>query len=282
MNTSGDRKVFIQANKSQLLGARLSKYSIERISPGTPVEILQVEDIPTFQNFEGETYVQGSEERTYSLADEQSFTLSRFLPPELMDYRGRAVVIDPDVFAVQDIRPLFDTDMHGAPIACCKRNGAGFWDTSVMLLENSKLDWKIDDILARLNREEMNYNFAMRKLFDLPVTELPRIWNQLDTITDETRMIHYTRQRTQPWKTGLPYTVTPRKLGKVFGLIPREWLPSGKNKYPVVYQPHPDERARTFFFSLVRDALKDGAVEKQIIEEEIARGYIRPDLLEHI
>ena len=45
--------------------------------------------------------------------DLQSFTPLRFLPPQLMGYQGRAVVIDPDIFATGDIWELLSRDMAG-------------------------------------------------------------------------------------------------------------------------------------------------------------------------
>ena len=35
------------------------------------------------------------------------------MPPELMGYQGRAVVIDPDIFAIGDIWELLTRDMQG-------------------------------------------------------------------------------------------------------------------------------------------------------------------------
>ena len=281
MIQSTPKKVFIQANKSQRIGALLGKYSIERASPGIQVEILQVEEIPAFQSFNGKTYKHGNEERTYNLADEQSFTLTRFMPPQRMEYQGRAIVIDPDVFAVQDITPLFDLDLDETTVACCRRHEGDFWDTSVMLLENSRLDWVIEEILAKLSAKEINYNAAIRRVLNAEVLEIPRLWNSLDHKDEETRMIHYTRQRTQPWKTGLPFTVTPRKLGKILGIIPREWI-MGSKKYPNTYQPHKNRAAEQFFFALLSDALDSKAIDTQVIEEEIEYKRVRPDILERM
>jgi len=276
-------KVFIQSNNSQRLGALLGKYSFERFfKPGDnlSVEILQVEDVPEFQNFTGKTYKQGSETRTYSLTDEQSFTLTRFMPPERMNYEGRAIVVDPDVFAVSDPRALFELDLEDATVACCDRADGKFYDTSMMLIECSKVDWKIETILDDLNKEKYNYNKVIRYVLDEKIKVVPRIWNHLDEVTPETKMVHMTHQRTQPWKTGLPYTVTPRKLGKVFGIIPKEWLPSGKDKYPSHYQEHASEEVKRFFFGLAKDALAAGAVSEEMVQKEIDEGRIRPDLFD--
>ena len=275
-------RIFIQANNSQYVGALLAKYSIERFlrpEDNIDVEILQVERIPAFQNFVGKTYKHGSEIRTYTLEDEQSFTLTRFIPPEIMNFKGRAIVIDPDVFAVKDIKELFKLDLQEHTVACCDRADGAFWDSSVMLLDCSKLsDWKIKDILQNLNNVKYNYTFATRDILGESVLKLSRDWNTLDEILDSTRMIHYTQQRTQPWKTGLPYTVTPRNMGKMFG-IPKKWLPIGRKKYPKKYHSHPDQKARDFFFLLLKDALEHGIITKEMIQDEIENKRIRNDIL---
>jgi len=38
------------------------------------------------------------------------------MPPQLILYQGRSLVIDPDVFAMKDPRPIFDFDLKGASI----------------------------------------------------------------------------------------------------------------------------------------------------------------------
>ena len=38
-------------------------------------------------------------------------------------------------------------------------------------------------------------------------------WNDFDRLTPKTRMVHNTRRRTQPWKTGLPVDYRPAKHG---------------------------------------------------------------------
>ena len=45
--------------------------------------------------------------------DLQSFTPLRFIPPELMGYQNRAVIIDTDIFAVGDVWELLSRDMAG-------------------------------------------------------------------------------------------------------------------------------------------------------------------------
>ena len=72
--------------------------------------------------------------------DLQSFTPLRFMPPELMGYQGRAIVIDPDVFAVGDIFELL-TPRHGGQgdHVPRPRKGPKNLASAVMLLDCAKL-----------------------------------------------------------------------------------------------------------------------------------------------
>ena len=57
--------------------------------------------------------------RVWDKEDLQSFTPLRFMP-RADELRGRAVVVDPDVFAVQDVWEL-SRDMQGKAIMCRQR-----------------------------------------------------------------------------------------------------------------------------------------------------------------
>ena len=277
------RTVFIQANDKQLLGAKLARYAIVRklrAPDSVRVEILNVDEEPAFKSFAGASYLRKGKEITYDPQDLQSFTLSRFMPPERLGWEGQAVVIDPDIFALDDVNALFDLGTGGKPVAACRKKDA--WDTSVMLLDCAKLrSWKVGEWLDRLARKELDYDDVMTLRFMREeVTELPRIWNSLDALTDGTRMLHTTGRLTQPWKTGLPVDFTRNPLPKIFGLIPREPLHRLLGKYPMTYQPHPDPRIDAFFFALLKDALAAGAVSVADVQEEIRMRHVRPDLLE--
>lgn len=273
---------FIQTNNKQLFGAKVAKFALERHSGGPhsiAVEILNSDDIPVFKNFEGTEYrFKGNEMRTYRREDLQSFTLTRFMPPEHMRFEGRALVIDPDIFALADVRELLDRDMGGNAVRACRKKDA--WDTSVMLLDCARLThWKIEDMLERLSKKEADYDTLMTLKEEASVGELKRVWNHLDTLTPETKMLHTTGRLTQPWKTGLPIDFTRNRMPKIFGIIPREPVHKLLGKYPSTYQPHPDKNIEKFFFDLVRDALQAGAISKKEIESEIRSGNIRKDFL---
>lgn len=269
---------FIQANKKQLLGAKVAKYAL--LTRGglkarnIPVTIMEVESVPAFQAFEGKPYRKGY--APFSLSgDLQSFTLTRFMPPELMSYAGRALVIDPDIFALSNVTELFDMDMYGSAIAACRKNP---WDTSVMVLNTVQLThWKITEMLSDIANGKRTYEdiAQLRNEPEGSVREIPRIWNNLDTLTPETKMIHTTGRLTQPWKTGLPIDFTFNPIPKLFGFIPRFWV-----HHPNRYQKHPNPDIETLFFTLLKEALEGGGLSEADIDEAITRKNVRPDAKE--
>ena len=276
--------IFIQANKKQLLGAKIAKHAMETRGDakelGIPVTIMDVEEIPQYMKYAGMTYKRGGEVRSNNSKDLQFFTLSRFAPPELMNYEGRALVIDPDIFALSSIAELFETDLRGNAIAACSKKDA--WDSSVMILDCNKLKhWKMEDILEGLKSGSEDYRVWMQ-LREESVTPLIREWNSLDELSVDTKMLHTTIRLTQPWKTGLPIDFTINKMPKIFGIIPREPVHKFLGKYPTHYKPHPSKEIEYFFFELAHEALNSGAVTETEVQQEIAAGNIRPDFFEKL
>lgn len=280
-------KIFIHTNNKQKLGAVLAKYAIEKYLPltsGIAVEYINVDELEVFKNFAGKEYLFGGKLKAYNPKDLQSFTLSRFMAPQLAGYSGKAVVMDPDIFAVKDLSGIFEIDIAGKAIAACRKKD--HWDTSFMLMDCGKLThWKIDDLLQKLASREIDYVFDVMSLKHEPsgsILELPRLWNNLDILTPETKAIHMTNRLTQPWKTGLPIDFHRNPMPKILGLIPREPIHKLLGRRPGHYQKHPDQKVEDFFFSLVNEALKSGIVSKEFVEKEIKEAHVRRDFLEKV
>lgn len=177
------------------------------------------------------------------------FSFARFAIPALCGYRGRAIYMDSDMLVFADIGELWDTDMAGAAIAI-ERGSRDQVDrgkhAAVMLLDCEKLDWKVEDIVAGLGRK-----YAYKALMQIdPLLQPGQMrelvvagWNDLDHYTaGRTRNLHFTKIRTQPW----------------------------------VHAGHPDNR---LWVDEVRLMLQEGALSAAELEEEVARGYLRPSLL---
>lgn len=261
------------------MGAKIAKFAMETRGRAKEnnisVTVMNVEDMPLYMKYAGISYRRGEETRIHDPNDLQFFTLSRFMPPELMNYEGKAVVIDPDIFALSDIQELFNTKLGEASIAACKRGEA--WDTSVMLLDCKKLKhWDIEKIFEGLKNGTEDYRVWMQLKNESPVP-LSRDWNSLDLLTEETKMLHTTKRLTQPWRTGLPIDFTPGTIPKLFGLIPRFWV-----NHPSHYQPHPDKNIESLFFDLLRGTLESGVLTENEVRHAIETGEVRKDILEKI
>ncbi len=134
--------VFIHTNHRQMVGALVSQYSVKRNSQNAEkfdVRMIHIEDHPFIKAREGQVYLREGLKRHWRYDDLQSFTPLRFMPPELMSYSGRAVVVDPDVFAVGDIYELLSRDMQGKALLCRSRGGSKGLASSVMLMDCAKL-----------------------------------------------------------------------------------------------------------------------------------------------
>jgi hypothetical protein len=272
--------VFIHTNDKQMLGALVSAHSFRRNSR-TPdefdVRIIKASEFPELQE-RGHSLLRGGHVRVWDPDDLQSFTPLRFAIPGLLGYEGLAVVTDPDVFAVGDVAELFGRDLGGKAIRCTPRPGyhkiADPLATSVMLLDCGKLKhWRFADQLKALWDHKVDYldwiNLRLESLDTIGLLE-PE-WNDFDRLTPNTKLLHNTKRRTQPWKTGLPIDFTFRERGLLNFALPilRRLAPN--------YIRHPDRRQEACFYALLADALDAGAVTRDQVRKEVELRHVRPD-----
>jgi len=214
--------VFIHTNPKQAVGALVARHALIRNSAAPErfdVRIIDTGDFPAFARYEGRSYLREGKQAVWRNDDLQSFTPLRFAVPELMGYAGRAVLTDPDIFALADINLLLEPPGSVAP--------------------------------------------------------LEAEWNDFDRLTPETRLLHNTHRRTQPWKTGLPSDFTPR--GTTLSSRAGIWLRRLRGKGAGSYRRHPDPAQERLFFTLLGECLANGSVPSALLETEIARGHSRTD-----
>ena len=292
--------VFIHTNEKQIVGAFVAQHALKRNSrnpDGFDVKIIRTDDHAFLRAREGQPYRRDGVKRPWSMNELQSFTPLRFMPPELMNYSGRAVVIDPDVFAVGDVFELLSRDMQGKAIMCRTRSGVkgiaagklGFFATSVMLLDCAKLThWRCEEQFNEMFEFKRDYmDWISLKLEPRETIGLfePE-WNDLDRLTANTKMVHNTRRITQPWKTGLPVDFTPAETFRLFppiGWIMR-WRRQlfGAHAFLGRYRRHPDTNQENFFFGLLRECIEKGIVTEDIVRKEMSENHVRHDALEVI
>jgi len=268
--------VFIQANERQLLGAKISAHSYRRNArdpDSFDVVILSTQDFPRLGDG-SQTYLRGGEVTRWDPDDLQSFTPLRFYPPQAMGFQGRAVVTDPDVFAIGDIGELFARDLGGCAVMAVERPGARrrpkYVASSVMLLDCSKLKhWRFDEDLDGLFGHRFDYFDWVHLRRERPDTigRLEREWNDFDRLTPRTKLLHTTKRRTQPWKTGLPidFSEKVRTPGQAIGRL-WPW-----------YRRHPDRNQEALIFSLLAELVDSGEVTTDELRQEMAADHIRHD-----
>ena len=90
-------------------------------------------------------------------------------------------------------------------------------------------------------------------------------WNDFDRLTPDTKILHTTKRRTQPWKTGLPvdYTLARER--------PARLPPPARQARR--YEPHPDRNQEAFVYSLLADMVDEGAITRH---ELVARNGRQP------
>ena len=280
--------IFIQTNDKQSIGAIVSAYSMKRNSAHADkfdVSVIRQEDYPFFSQREGQSYMRHGVKRVWHENDLQSFTLTRFMPPKLMGYKGRALVVDPDVFAVQDVWELLTRDMKGKAIMCRGskfKNGA--FASSVMLLDCARLaHWDVEKGFNELFEGKRDYHNWISLLMEDPNTigVFENEWNDFDKLTPATKMIHNTRRRTQPWKTGLKVDYTPTEFVPVIGWIMRMRRKLfGDHALLGRYARHPDLKQEALFFGLLRKAYEKGLVTDAQLKDAMAKNFIRHDAVE--
>ncbi len=277
MRTRVKPTVFIQANDRQLLGAKISAHSYKKSSArpdSFDVKIIRVQDFPRMMR-SGQSILRAGHVRPWEPDDLQSFTPLRFAPPTLMNFEGRALVTDPDCFGVGDVAQLFDRDMNGKAIMAVARPGhnrqADYIATSVMLLDTSRLKhWQFDKDLDDLFGHRFDYVdwIELKREDRSTIGFLEPRWNDFDRLSSKTGILHTTKRRTQPWKTGLPVDYTLRERGP-FDFLRR--LASRK------YEQHPDPKQEAFVYSLLADLLDEGSVTGEELGREMAANHIRHD-----
>jgi hypothetical protein len=285
--------VFIHTNQKQRLGALVSAHSLKTRS-ATPdafdVRILWAEDYPFIAARDGQSYLREGRRVEWITDDLQSFPPLRFDVPRVMGYAGRAVVMDPDVFAVGDVCELLRRDMQGHAVLAKRMppdgRKPGHWATSVMLLDCAKLEhWRCEEDFGRLFAGERDYNDWMWLLLEAEGTvgELEPVWNSFDELDATTKLLHNTHRRTQPWKTGLPADFIPRgkhvEADRSFLSRTLDRMLGRKSGRKGHYKPHPDPEQERFFFTLLRECLSAGVITRAVVEEEIERRHVRRDAL---
>lgn len=277
-------KIFICTNDNQSIGAKVSKQSILNRSSfqHSDIEIINESEFPELKRFFSLPYKRKGKMIEHEKNDMQSFTLLRFIIPQLMNYHGRALVIDPDIFLVRDgLEQLLDFSMDNYSIYARKGSSKGSWGSSVMLLNCSKLDhWNLSDFIDLLHAGALDYDDLINlKSEERKIGILETKWNEFDAIKENTILLHTTEKITQPWRVGLELNslITP-----LFHIIPRAPIYKLFGKNLTIGRDHPHKSVTRFFFKELSNCLAEGVIERHEIDHAIDSNFLRSDIYDEL
>ncbi|MEE8164153.1 MAG: hypothetical protein V3T64_01150, partial [Myxococcota bacterium] len=232
-------RVFVASTEKELLPVRLLEFSIRKRTS------MSVSVLPLFR---AEIDIPIPKDRRN--LPRTPFSFQRFLIPELTGYEGRAIYLDADMQVFADLsrlwlQPLDDTEILAVGDT---QNGARRPQFSVMLLNCDLLRWDIREIVAALDRGELNYERLMWEMAvaDRIRADLDPDWNSLERYDQQTtRLLHYTDMPTQPWI-------------------------------------HADNPLGHLWLRDLLEAVALGHIPLSFIEEEVEKGHVRPSLLPQV
>lgn len=281
--------IFVHTNAHEIVSARVAMYALKKTSKNADkfnVKLIKLEDYPHLMKRHGQRCVRNGREAGWYKNVPQSFLPLRFLTPQLMGYKGRAILIDPDIFAISDVYELLSRDMGDKAILSRPvyvGNQLKGYNSSVMLLDCSKLKhWKweeqIDEMFA--GKRDIQDWIWLRTEPEDTIGSLEEEWNHYDIFNETTKFLHNTQQSTQPWKTGLRYK--QENMGNYKKGL-KDKLRSLKhnflNRKFSTYKKHPDPNQEKLFFCLLKECLDADFITKKFLESEIKMRHIRPDIL---
>lgn len=232
-------RVFVAATESERLPMKVLEYSIRKhCSMAVRVEALC------------DAGIEVPIPRDPSARPRTPFSFQRFLIPERAGRVGKAIYLDADMQLFADIRSLWQTPMGDANILTVVEptDSGRIPQFSVMLIDCERTDWRIDDIVDRLNTREFSYEDLMYRMSigGVVSSSIDPAWNSLECYSEgETAILHYTDMNTQPWV---------------------------HSRHPLGYLWTRD----------LLEAIGAGYISRELVAEHVARGWVRPSLLTQV
>lgn len=196
-------QVFVGCSEREVVPARVLAHTI-RSHAGQPVDVRLMHDVTT------------PTPRDEANRPRVPFSFTRFAIPALAGHEGRALYLDSDMLVFDDISELWSIPFDGHAVLCTTQpEPPAAWvdnpdfrpgrHTAVLLLDCSRLDWDLDDVVAGLDRGEYDYDTLVKELGIVPDDlvgddAIPVEWNHLEHHDPATtKLLHYTVVHNQPW-----------------------------------------------------------------------------------
>lgn len=221
--------IFIGCSDSEVLAAKVLEFSIRKNNFLDTKIIFLNKYHNLLNNFN-------------SLPGGTKFSMQRFLIPYLMNFNGKALYLDSDMLVFSDLTKLFSFfNQTDKPIITSKLPSDSEKETSVMLLDCSKLKWSFDYINNHISQSR-NLAELNKKIFARNVSRIiPKTWNSLDYHNKNTDLLHFTDMSKQPWLS-------------VYNIYSYIW------------------------FENLFESLNSKFIKKSFLSSEIKKGHIRPSI----
>jgi len=187
-------KIFIASEPGNEKAEQTLEWSIRNTTSG-PFEITWMTD--ALDSWKGWNTGRDNRNQNSGKGWKTNFSCFRWAIPELCNFSGRAIYLDVDQLVLKDIREMWELDLRGANCLTIRPER-----TDVMIMDCSKFNqpwWpKIKDMKPS-GKSQRYYRILVQEHGQ--IGQLHGKYNCLDGdgLSEETRLIHYTKMDTQPW-----------------------------------------------------------------------------------
>lgn len=249
MSNENTVRVFIGSGEASLLERKTLIHSLKKHSK-RKLEIYVFNGTHNSIEREGQTPVLANMSLNVKYRNYTEFSNYRWLIPEICKHQGRAIFLDSDMVCLSDIGDFFDAPMNGCDMLAKSEayKGNAAWGMSAVLFDCSKCRFDLESIFAEVDRglftntdfHQMSPKFLVAHPFK--IGPIDPNWNSFDHFDSDTKLIHYTNLRTQPWK-------------------------------------FPGHKHEALWFKYFNEARTTGVISSQDIDKTLSRAYARQDIL---
>lgn len=196
-------RVFVGADEPHLLATRVLDHSIRKHC-SKPVVLTPLYNL---------SHPMPRDERN---RPRTPFSFYRFMIPQLRGYRGKALYLDPHMLVFGDIAELWEYPFDAHAVLCTRQAECEEWtrpdwhsrtrNGGVLLLDCSRLDWEIGDIVRRMDEGTLDYAGLMSALAITPseavADKLPAEWNSVERFEGgRTKAVNFNVAAAKPWRS---------------------------------------------------------------------------------
>lgn len=191
-------KIFVGSEIGNEKAEKALHWSIINTST-VPVEINWMDDRYEGSVWEGWNKGRDSRDQNTGVGWKTNFSCFRWAIPELCGFKGKAIYLDVDQIVLKDIKQMWELPLKNYAALAIRPER-----TDVMLIDCEKFSgdwWRRIDKMKPSGRTQGKYRLKVHAKYGIGPLDV--IYNCLDGHgwdPEKTRLVHYTRMSTQPWR----------------------------------------------------------------------------------